>query len=153
MLAAGPVAGFPLQDVRVNVYDGKYHPVDSKEVAFVSAGRKAFLDAIAKSRPIVLEPIVGVEINCPAANMGDVTGDLSSRRGHVTGTKTMQAGSLAVTGLAPLAELEGYAARLKSMTGGQGGWSMALSHYEQAPPQQQQQLAAEYAKHRRHEEE
>ncbi len=153
VLAAGPVAGFPLQDVRVNVYDGKYHPVDSKEVAFVSAGRKAFLDAIAKSRPIVLEPIVGVEINCPAANMGDVTGDLSSRRGHVTGTKTMQAGSLAVTGLAPLAELEGYAARLKSMTGGQGGWSMALSHYEQAPPQQQQQLAAEYAKHRRHEEE
>ena len=152
VLASGPVAGFPLHDVRVNVYDGKFHPVDSKEVAFVSAGRKAFLDAIAKAHPIILEPVVGVEINCPAVNMGDVTGDLSSRRGQVTGTRTLRADSLAVTGMAPLAELEGYAARLKSMTGGQGAWSMALSHYEQAPPHQQQQLAAEYAKHRRHEE-
>ena len=153
VLSAGPLAGFPLQDVRVNVYDGKYHPVDSKEVAFVSAGRKAFLDAIGKARPIVLEPVVGIEVNCPAHNMGDVTGDLSSRRGQVTGTKTLQAGALAVTGLAPLAELDGYAARLKSMTGGQGAWSMSLSHYEQAPPLLQQQLAAEHAKHRRHEDE
>ena len=153
VLTSGPLAGFPLQDVRVNVYDGKYHPVDSKEVAFVSAGRKAFLDAIAKARPIVLEPVVGVEINCPAANMGDVTGDLSSRRGQVTGTKTLQAGTLAVTGLAPLGELEGYAARLKSMTGGHGAWTMELSHYEQAPPNLQNQLSTEYAKQRRHEEE
>jgi elongation factor G len=153
VLAEGPIAGFPLQDVRVNVYDGKYHPVDSKEVAFVAAGKKAFIDAIAKARPIILEPVVGIEVNCPAANMGDVTGDLSSRRGQITGTKTLQAGSLAVTGLAPLAELDGYAARLKSMTGGQGAWSMALSHYEQAPPPLQQELAAEYAKHRKHEEE
>src|SRR4029450_11999055 len=105
-----------------------------KEVAFVAAGKKAFLDAIAKARPIVLEPVVGLEINCPAANMGDVTGDLSSRRGKVTGTKTLQAGSLAVTGTAPLVELEGYAARLKSITGGQGGGTMGLSHYGQGPP-------------------
>jgi elongation factor G len=152
VLAAGPLAGFPLHDVRVNVYDGKYHPVDSKEVAFVAAGRKAFLDAIAKARAIVLEPVVGVEINCPAANIGDVTGDLASRRGQVTGTKTLQSGSLAVTGQAPLAELEGYAARIKSMTGGLGAWSMELSHYEPAPPSLQQQLSTEYAKHRRHEE-
>ena len=153
VLTTGPIAGFPMQDVRVTVYDGKYHPVDSKEVAFVAAGRKAFLDAIAKARPIVLEPIVGVEINCPSDTMGDVTGDLSSRRGQVTGTQTMQAGMLAVNGLAPLAELDGYAARLKSMTGGHGAWTMSLSHYEQAPPNLQTQLAAEYAKHRRHEEE
>ena len=153
MLNAGPVAGFPMQDVRVIVYDGKYHPVDSKEVAFVSAGRKAFMDAIAKAKPIILEPIVGVEINCPANTMGDVTGDLSSRRGQVTGTQTMQAGMLAVNGLAPLSELDGYAARLKSMTGGHGAWTMSLSHYEQAPPNLQTQLATEYAKHRRHEEE
>ncbi len=152
VLASGPLAGFPLHDVRVNVYDGKFHPVDSKEVAFISAGRKAFLDAIAKARPIVLEPIVGVDISCPAGNIGDVTGDLSQRRGQVTGTRTMQAGALAVDGQVPLAELEGYAARLKSMTGGQGAWSMALSHYEPAPPLLQQQLASEYAKHRRHEE-
>ena len=153
VLVEGPLAGFPVQDVRVIVYDGKYHPVDSKEVAFVSAGRKAFLDAISKARPIVLEPIVGVEINCPASTMGDVTGDLSSRRGQVTGTNTLAAGILAVGGLAPLAELDGYAARLKSMTGGQGAWTMALSHYEPAPPNLQQQLASDYAKHRRHEEE
>jgi elongation factor G len=153
VLAEGPVAGFPLQDVRVIVYDGKYHPVDSKEVAFVSAGKKAFLDAISKARPIVLEPIVGVEINCPASTMGDVTGDLSSRRGQVTGTNPSTAGMLAVGGMAPLSELDGYAARLKSMTGGQGAWTMALSHYEQAPPNLQQQLATEYAKHRKHEEE
>ncbi|HEX7329294.1 MAG TPA: elongation factor G [Casimicrobiaceae bacterium] len=153
VLAAGPVAGFPMQDVRVIVYDGKYHPVDSKEVAFVAAGRKAFLDAIAKAKPIVLEPIVGVEINCPASTMGDVTGDLSSRRGQVTGTQTLQGDMLAVNGLAPLAELDGYAARLKSMTGGHGAWTMSLSHYEMAPPALQGQLATEYAKHRRHEEE
>ena len=100
----------------------------------------------------MLEPIVGVEINCPAGAMGDITGDLSSRRGQVTGTNTLTAGMLAVGGLAPLAELEGYAARLKSMTGGQGAWTMSLSHYEQAPPNLQQQLSTEYAKHRRHEE-
>ena len=153
VLHQGPIAGFPLQDVRVIVYDGKHHPVDSKEVAFVTAGRKAFLDAIEKARPIVLEPIVSVEVLCPEARMGDITGDLSSRRGQVTGTKSLQAGTLTVNGLAPLSELDGYAARLKAMTGGQGAWTMALSHYEPAPPTLQQQLATEYAKHRKHEEE
>lgn len=153
VLSAGPIAGFPLQDVRVVVYDGKHHAVDSKEVAFVTAGRKAFLDAIEKARPIVLEPIVSLEVLCPEANMGDVAGDLAGRRGQVTGTKSLQAGTLTVNGLAPLSELDGYAARLKAMTAGHGGWTMALSHYDPAPPNLQQQLAADYAKHRRHEEE
>ena len=152
VLAAGPVAGFPLQDVRVIVYDGKHHPVDSKEVAFVSAGKKAFLDAIEKARPIVLEPVVNLEVLCPGDHVGDVTGDLSGRRGQVTGTRTLQAGALAIEGQVPLVELDGYAARLKAMTAGHGAWSMALSHYDPAPPMLQQQLAAEYAKHRRHEE-
>jgi elongation factor G len=152
VLAAGPVAGFPLQDVRVTVYDGKHHPVDSKEVAFVSAGKKAFLDAIEKARPIVLEPVVHVEVMCPGANVGDITGDLSGRRGQVTGTRTLQAGSLAIDGQVPLSELDGYAARLKAMTAGHGAFSMALSHYDIAPPNLQQQLATEYAKHRKHEE-
>ena len=152
VLAAGPVAGFPLQDVRVIVYDGKHHPVDSKEVAFVSAGKKAFLDAIEKARPIVLEPVVNVEVLCPGDHVGDVTGDLSGRRGQVTGTRTLQAGSLAIEGQVPLVELDGYAARLKAMTAGHGAWSMALSHYDPAPPTLQHQLAADYAKHRRHEE-
>jgi len=100
VLALGPIAGYPLQDVRVIVYDGKSHAVDSKEVAFVSAGKKAFLDAIAKARPIVLEPIVNLEVHCPAEKMGDIAGDLSSRRGQVTGTQTLAGDSLAVIGTA-----------------------------------------------------
>jgi elongation factor G len=152
VLAHGPVAGFPLQDVRVTVYDGKHHAVDSKEIAFVTAGRKAFLDAIDKAKAIVLEPIVSLEVMCPEASMGDVAGDLSSRRGQVTGTQSSQAGTLSVNGIAPLSELEGYAARLKALTAGQAAWTMSLSHYEQAPSTLQQQLASEYAKHRKHEE-
>ena len=153
VLATGAIAGFPLHDVRVIVYDGKHHPVDSKEVAFVSAGRKAFLDAVAKAKPIVLEPIVSVEVICPGGNTGDIAGDLSSRRGQVTGTSGLSPGVLAITGQAPLVELDGYSARLKSVTGGHGSWSMALSHYEQAPPILQQQLANEYKKSRKQEEE
>jgi elongation factor G len=153
VLATGAIAGFPMQDVRVIVYDGKHHPVDSKEVAFVSAGKKAFLDAVEKAKPTVLEPIVNVEIVCPEANTGDIAGDLSSRRGQVTGTKGLQPGMLAITGLAPLVELEGYSARLKSVTGGHGSWTMQLSHYEPAPPMLQQQLVTEFQKHRKHEEE
>ena len=153
VLVTGAIAGFPLQDVRVIVHDGKHHPVDSKEVAFVSAGKKAFLDAIEKAKPIVLEPVVSVEVICPESNTGDIAGDLSSRRGQVTGTRGLQPGVLAITGLAPLAELEGYSARLKSVTGGEGSWSMQLSHYEPAPPMLQQQLVAEFKKSRKHEEE
>ena len=153
VLAAGPVAGFPMQDVRVTVYDGKHHPVDSKEIAFVAAGRKAFLDALAKARPIVLEPIVNVEVEAPESNMGDVTGDLSSRRGQITGTRAMGPGVLVVEGQAPLGELEGYSARLKAMTQGRGAWTMTLSHYEQAPPVLQQKLATEFAAKRKQEEE
>jgi elongation factor G len=153
VLTSGPIAGYPLQDVRVIVYDGKSHAVDSKEVAFVSAGKKAFLDAIAKARPIVLEPIVNLEVHCQADKMGDIAGDLSSRRGQVTGTQTLAAGALAVIGTAPLAELDGYGSRLKAVTGGHGSYTMALARYEPAPPSVQQNLATEYAKHRRHEEE
>jgi elongation factor G len=153
VLTTGAIAGFPMQDVRVIVYDGKHHPVDSKEVAFVAAGKKAFLDAIEKARPIILEPIVSVEVICPETNTGDIAGDLSSRRGQVTGTRGLQPGILAIDGLAPLAELDGYSARLKSVTGGHGSWTMQLSHYEQAPPNLQQQLVTEYKKSRKHEEE
>jgi len=144
VLTAGPTAGFVMQDVRVTVYDGKHHPVDSKEVAFVSAGRKAFLDALTKARPVVLEPIVNLEVEAPESFMGDVAGDLSSRRGQVKGTRAMAPGVLVVEGQAPLGELEGYSARLKAMTQGRASWTMSLSHYELAPPQIQQHLATEY---------
>jgi elongation factor G len=152
VLASGAIAGFQLQDVRVVVYDGKHHPVDSKEVAFVAAGKKAFLDAIAKARPIVLEPIVSVEVICPEGNTGDIAGDLSSRRGQVTGTRGLQPGVIAIEGRAPLVELDGYSARLKSVTGGHGSWTMQLSHYEPAPPTLQQQLSTAYQKSKKQEE-
>ena len=131
-------------DVRVTVYDGKHHSVDSKEIAFVTAGRKAFVDAVQKARPIVLEPIVNVEITAPDANIGDVTGDLPSRRGQVSGTRHAAAGLLAVLGQAPLAELSSYQSRLNAMTGGQGRYTLAFSHYEAVPPTVQAQLVSQY---------
>jgi elongation factor G len=144
VLTSGAVAGYPMQDIRVVVYDGKHHPVDSKEVAFVSAGRKAFLDALEKARPVVLEPIVSVDIVCPNAAMGDITGDLSGKRGQITGTETTGMGMCSIRGLVPLSELNGYAGRLKAATGGQGSYSMTFAHYEPVPPAVQTRLSAEY---------
>jgi elongation factor G len=146
VLTAGPTAGYPMQDVRVIAYDGKHHPVDSKEVAFVAAGKKAFLDAIAKARPIILEPIVNIEINAPEENMGDIAGDISSRRGQISGTDKAAAGMLAITGRVPLSELSNYQARLKSVTAGHGSYVIELSHYEPVPAHIQQQLASQYKK-------
>lgn len=146
VLDAGPVAGYPLQDVRVIVYDGKHHPVDSKEVAFISAGKRAFMDAISKAKPIVLEPIVNVEIAAPNDAMGNVAGDISSRRGQVSGTDTLAGGMLSIKGHAPLAELTDFQTRLKSITAGQGSFSLELSHYEPVSAAIQKQLAEHHAK-------
>jgi elongation factor G len=153
VLASGAIAGYPMQDLRVTVYDGKHHQVDSKEVAFVSAGRKAFLDALEKARPIILEPIVNVEIICPEASMGDITGDISGKRGQITGTNSLSPGTVTISGLVPLSELNGYANRLKSVTGGQGSYSMELSHYEAVPPNVQAQLVTDYKASRKQAEE
>jgi elongation factor G len=142
VLEHGFVAGFPIQDVRVVVYDGKSHPVDSKDVAFMSAGRKAFLDALGKARPLVLEPIVNVEINAPEAKMGDIAGELSGHRGHIKGSDTPRPGMVQLSAQAPLSELEQFPARLKSITAGHGSYSMEFSHYEAAPPQLQHKLVA-----------
>jgi elongation factor G len=140
VMDSGFVAGYPLQDVRVIVYDGKSHAVDSKDVAFASAGRKAFLDALAKARPIVLEPIVNVEITVPDAKMGDITGELSGHRGHIKGSDTPRPGLVQISAQAPLSELEHFPARLKSLTAGHGSYSLEFSHYEAAPLQLQQKL-------------
>jgi elongation factor G len=142
VLQTGYLAGYPLQDVRVTVYDGKHHAVDSKEVAFVSAGRKAFLDALGKARPILLEPIVNVEITAPEARMGDVAGELSGHRGHIKGSDAPRPGTVQISAQAPLSELEHFPARLKSLTAGHGSYSMEFSHYEPAPPQLTQKLVA-----------
>ena len=143
VLSAGAVAGYPLQDLRVIVHDGKHHPVDSKEVAFVAAGKKAFLDAIAKARPQVLEPVVDLEVAVPEAQVGDITGNLAGKRARINGTDTVR-GEILVKAQVPLAELEGYAAELKSMTAGRGRYSLDFSHYEPVPPAVQQKLMEAY---------
>jgi elongation factor G len=144
VLAMGAVAGYPVVDVRVIVYDGKHHSVDSKEIAFVTAGRKAFMAAIRDARPLVLEPIVHIEIATPDSAMGDITGDLSSKRGLVTGTTNGAPGTMVVRGQVPMSELAGYQSRLNAMTSGQGHYSVALSHYEAVPTNTQQQLISQF---------
>ncbi|MFP7722020.1 elongation factor G [Lysobacter sp. A3-1-A15] len=143
-MKAGALAGYPMQDIRVTVYDGKHHPVDSKEVAFVAAGRKAFLDAVAKARPQVLEPIVELEVNAPEQHMGDISGGLAGKRARINGTDADRGGGIVVKAQVPLSELEGYAAELKSVTAGRGRYSLDFSHYEPVPPQVQQRLVGEY---------
>ncbi len=140
----GYVAGYRMQDIAVTVYDGKHHPVDSKEVAFVTAGKKAFQEAAAKAKPQVLEPIVALEIQAPADSMGAISGDLSGKRGHILGTETLPGNHLAIQAQAPLAELSNFANELKALTAGQGAYTLVLSHYAVAPAPVQQQLAAGY---------
>lgn len=140
----GVIAGYPVVDLKVIVYDGKHHTVDSKEIAFVQAGKKALIEAVQAARPCLLEPIVNVEIAAPEHNMGDITGDLASRRGQVSGTQASSAGALTVLAQAPLAELASYQSRLNSLTGGQGRYTIAFSHYEPVPPTLQTQLASQY---------
>ena len=142
-LDAGVVAGYPVVDLRVVVYDGKSHSVDSKEIAFITAGKKALQAAVQAARPSVLEPIVNIEISAPEQNIGDITGDLASRRGQVSGT-TSSSGALAVVAQAPLSELSSYQSRLNALTGGQGRYTIEFSHYEAVPPNVQAQLASQH---------
>ncbi|NJD30337.1 MAG: elongation factor G, partial [Gammaproteobacteria bacterium] len=144
VLTDGAIAGFELQDVRVSVYDGKHHAVDSKEVAFVAAGKKAFIAAIREAAPIVLEPIVKVEISTPAASIGDVTSDLSTRRARISGQDTLPGGRAQISATVPLAELQDYLSRLKAITGGEGTYTMDLSHYDPVPARKQQELVAAF---------
>lgn len=143
-LDTGVVAGYPLVDLRVTVFDGKHHSVDSKEVAFVTAGRRALIAAVQEARPLVLEPMVHLEVNAPEAAIGDITGDLAARRGQVNGTDSPLPGRSIVRGLAPLAELSQYQSRLNALSSGQGRYSVQLSHYEAVPPHTQSQLIAAY---------
>ena len=146
-LEGGVVAGYPVEDLKVTVYDGKTHAVDGKEVAFTIAGRKAVIEAIRNARPIVLEPIVNIEIVVPEAAIGDLTGDLAGRRGHITGTDGRGRGMAAISGEVPLAELNDYQSRLKSLTGGQGSYTFEFARYAAVPPNVQQQLAGRFQLH------
>ena len=144
LLDTGVIAGYPVQDVRVSVYDGKHHPVDSKEVAFKTAGKYAFKDAFLKAKPSLLEPIVHMEVTVPEGQMGTVTGDLSGKRGRIEGTDALPGGMAVVKARVPLAEVMQYQSQLKSVTGGQGSFVMEFSHYEPVPPQVQQQIVGQY---------
>ena len=134
VMESGAIYGFPMQDIKVTVYDGKHHSVDSKEIAFIQAGKKAFLDAVKQARPILMEPIVDVTFTIPSDCAGGVTGDLSSMRGIVSGTETLPDNRLKITGQAPLKELQGYHSRLKSLSGGDGNFDMEFSHYAEVAP-------------------
>ncbi|MCG7973581.1 MAG: elongation factor G [Candidatus Thiodiazotropha taylori] len=138
----GAISGFTMQDIRVTVYDGKFHSVDSKEIAFVTAGKKAFLEAVDNAGPVILEPIVNISITTSDSFMGDLTGDLAGRRGQISGTETGRNNTLVIKGQAPLAELEGYSTQLKAMTGGEGSYTIEFSHYEAVPPNIQRQLSS-----------
>jgi elongation factor G len=139
-MAGGAIAGYPIVDIRVVVTDGKFHSVDSKEVAFVTAGRKALLAAVREARPMVMEPIVNLDVQVPQDAIGSITGDLSGRRGRVLGTRALPQGRIEVTAQAPLGELDNYPERLKAMTGGDATYTLELADYEPMPPQLQQSL-------------
>ena len=140
----GVIAGFPLQDIKVTVYDGKHHSVDSKEVAFVSAGKKAFIEAVKKAQPVVLEPIVTITINVPNKSVGDITADLSVKRGRITQTASQSGEITVITGMVPLSEISSYQSQLKSITGGIGTFSIEFSHYDPVPARKQQELVKEF---------
>ncbi len=148
----GAIAGYPMQDVRVSIYDGKHHPVDSKEVAFKSAGKYAFLDAVQKAKPTLLEPMVELEVTTPAEHMGDIASDLSGRRGRISGQDMLPGNMCVVRATAPLSEVMQYNSQLRSITGGQGSYTMEFSHYEPVPGNVQQQVIEQSKKTEQEEE-
>ncbi len=146
-LEHGAVAGYPMHGIRVEVYDGKHHDVDSKEIAFITAGKKAFIDAVNKARPVLLEPFVHLEVTVPSDKMGDIAGDLSTKRGRVQDTKILPGDMCTVVAEAPVSELQTFSTELKSITGGAGSYTMDYSHDENTPPHIQQEVIAAFAGH------
>ncbi len=141
-MAKGFLAGFPLVDFKVRVYDGKYHDVDSSDAAFQLAGSKAFKAACAQAHPVLLEPIVKMQVVVPSVTMGDIIGDLNSRRGRVSGTDSVDDQTI-INAFVPLAEVLEYESKLKSMTQGKGTFSMAVDHLEVCPPMVQDKVVKE----------
>jgi elongation factor G len=146
-LTRGPLAGYPVVDVGVTLYDGKEHPVDSNENAFKTAGKMAFKEAFLSAKPVLLEPIYEIEVTVPGEHMGDVMGDISSRRGKILGMDSK--GSFEVIrATVPLAELHHYSTRLRSLTQGRGSHKQKFSHYEEAPHDFAQKVVEDFEKHR-----
>jgi elongation factor G len=141
----GVMAGFPLSKVSVSVYDGKEHPVDSKPVAFEIAARECFKLAVKDAAPVLLEPIMNVRIVIPEANMGDIMGDLNTRRARVQGMDS-EKGRSVVTAQVPRAEMQRYTTDLRSFTGGRGVFTMEFSHYEVVPTHIAQEIITQRQK-------
>jgi elongation factor G len=141
----GGALGFPVVDVRVTCFDGKYHPVDSSEMSFKMAGSLGFKEAAAKARPVLLEPISELVITVPEAYQGDVMGDLNSKRGRIVGTTSVGNGEQEITALVPTSEVLRYAIDLRSLTGGRGRFTARHSHYDPAPPNLADKIVAEAA--------
>lgn len=146
-LEQGVLAGYPLQDLRGSVTDGKYHPVDSKEIAFFTAGQRAFFEAVLKAKPTLLEPMVKIEISAPQSAMGDLTSDLSGKRGRVQSADLMSAETALITAVVPLAEIAQYASQLKSMTAGRGSFTSQAAGHEPVPPHVRERLVAAFKPH------
>ena len=142
---AGILGGFPVLGVHANVYDGSYHEVDSSEMAFHIAGSMAFKEAMQKAAPVLLEPIMKVEVTMPEEYMGDVIGDINSRRGRIEGMEDIGGGKM-VKGYVPLAEMFGYSTDLRSKTQGRGNYSMFFEKYEPVPKSVQEKVLAAKAK-------
>lgn len=141
VLQGGVLAGYPVVDVKAIVYDGKEHPVDSKDIAFQVAGRNAFKEAFMAAKPCLLEPVVEIEVMVPSQYIGDVTGDISGRRGRVQGTDTV--GDMqTIKALVPQSEVANYSTELRSMTGGAGSYTMEISHYDVVPAKLGEQIMA-----------
>jgi elongation factor G len=140
LLERGALAGYRIQDVCVEIYFGKYHDVDSSEQAFKTAARNAFKIAFLNARPVLLEPIVHLEVTCPAKFTGSILGDLNTKRARIENQDSLPGDLTVVSGIAPLAEMMRYKASLDSITGGTGSYSMEFSHYDQVPGNIQQQI-------------
>jgi elongation factor G len=140
-MTTGVLAGYPMDDVKVELYDGSYHDVDSNEMSFKFAGSMAFKDAAKKAHPVLLEPVMRVEVVVPEEYMGDVIGNLNSRRGHIQSMET-RGGSQVINSRVPLAEMFGYATDIRSRTQGRGSYSMHFDRYEPAPASVSQEVIA-----------
>ncbi len=146
-LEHGAVAGYPMEGIKVEVYDGKFHAVDSKEIAFITAGKKAFIEAVTKAKPVLLEPVVNLEITVPSEKMGDIAGDLSTKRGQIQDTLMLPGDQCTIVAQAPLSELQTFSTELKSITAGAGSYTMEYSHDQNTPPHVQQEVIAAFAGH------
>jgi elongation factor G len=140
-LTRGVLAGYPIDDVRIELYDGSYHDVDSSEMAFKIAGSMAFQDAAKKARPVLLEPVMRVEVVVPKEYMGDVMGNLSSRRGQIQSQED-RGGTQIIAARVPLSEMFGYSTNLRSMSQGRGTYTMQFAAYDEVPKSVAEEIIA-----------